>query len=943
MTMTTACPAAGLAELKAELEATRSALAASLASNDLLQATLDASSDAILAIRPDGSIFFNVKAAEIWCVPQDRVSSIDAQGIRELIASRLADPQAYWSLIEALERQPDAPTCAVVEFKDGRFFERIARQQFIRGAPHGHVIAWREVTEQVLHERELAFNGLVLDNSPPMFWIERSSGNIAYANPAMCEHLGYTLGEMLQLRVRQFNVTGPEHERLVREQTAEGGIARFEVAQRRKDGALRDVELAITLTEHRGKAVYVVNVKDVTEEKIRQQQNERQRQLLNAIVESMSEGVYYKDLQGRYLGCNRVYAEHVSMRQEDIPGKTAAQMPFTPAQIARIQERDRKVLSTLEADRGEYWIDHEGGGKRRLFESVVTPLCDDDGTPFGVLSSARDITARKQAEEELRHAKEEAEEATRAKSEFLANMSHEIRTPMNAIIGLSHLCLKTELTPKQRDYIHKVQAAGQHLLGVINDILDLSKVEAGKVDLEFVEFDVEQLLETASSLVAEAAEHKGLELRLELDPGVPRRLIGDPTRLGQVLLNLASNAVKFTDKGQVALCARTLQADDAEAVVEFRVKDSGIGLSREQMARLFRNFSQADGSITRRYGGTGLGLAISKKLAELMGGTAGVESQLGSGSSFWFTARLGIARLQPGARPIAAVPGSNGSGAPGRHDHVPAGLEAIRGARILLVEDNEINQMVATEVLQQGGLVVDVAENGAVALAKLRSTRYDLVFMDMQMPVMDGVTATREIRGLSEFAKLPIVAMTANAMEQDLRACLDAGMNDTVVKPIAPDALWAALLRWIPPREAAPATRASGAATTLGGVLGAVAGLDVARGLTVTCGNQKLYRTILARFAQSQAAVPAQVHEAVLAGDLAAAGRMAHTLKSVAANIGAGEVQRLAAGLEEALRTCKPQPVVERCLRELEPALGELVAGIEEGLRLGAAEAALAG
>ncbi len=938
--MPQACPAAEVSRLQESLLAAQAALADSLAENDLLQATLDASSDAILAIRPDGSIFFNVRAAEIWDVPEEHLRSIDAQTIRELIASRLADPQAYWDLIRTLEERPGDNTRALIEFKDGRIFERVARQQFARERPQGHVIAWREVTRQVLHERAMAFNGRVLDNSPPMFWMQRDTAKITYANPAMCQHLGYPLEEVLQLQVQQLHMgLRPEQKQLLVQETAAGRITRLEVTHRRKDGAVRDVELAVFLTDQDGKAVYVVNLKDISQEKAARREKERQQQLLKAIVDSMSDGVYYKDLQGRYLGCNRAYAEHTGLRQEEVAGKTVDDMPFPPERIERIKQRDDHVLQTLRPDRGEYWMEAASDGRRRLFESVVTPLCDDQGTPIGVLSNGRDITDRKQVEEELRAAKEAAEEATRAKSEFLANMSHEIRTPMNAIIGLSHLSLKTELTPRQRGYIEKVQAAGQHLLRVINDILDLSKVEAGKLDLEFIEFDVGQLLETTRSLLGGEAQRKGLALRVELDPRVPHRLIGDPIRLGQVLLNLANNAVKFTETGEVCICVRALESDEAETVLEFRVRDSGIGLTDEQMSRLFRNFSQADGSTTRRFGGTGLGLAISKRLAELMGGSAGVESELGRGSAFWFTARVGLARQ--GARELAEA-GQRGGPQPEQQDPLPAALAAIRGARILLVEDNDINQIVAQEILQDAGLEVDIADNGAVALQKVRTGHYDLVFMDMQMPVMDGVTATRELRKIAGLEGLPIVAMTANAMEQDLRSCLEAGMNDTVVKPIDPAAVWSALLRWIAPLQAvtAPAPVPAGAGPGPATPFRGVAGLEVARGLAVTCGNEKLYRTIVSRFAQSQAEVPAQVRETLAHGDMVAAERLAHTLKSVAANIGAGEVRYLAARLEEALRTSEPLVAVQDRVRELEAPLARLVAAIRERLRQPASAAA---
>jgi two-component system, sensor histidine kinase and response regulator len=548
---------------------------------------------------------------------------------------------------------------------------------------------------------------------------------------------------------------------------------------------------------------------------------------------------------------------------------------------------------------------------------------DTEGRPLEVVGSWSNIETRKVAEQAFLAAQSELEKANEAKSAFLANMSHEIRTPMNAVIGLSHLALKTDPSPRQRDYLVKIRSSGQHLLGIINEILDFSKIEAGKLSVESIEFDLDKVLENVSNLISEKAEAKGLELIFDIEPSVvSTRLRGDPLRLGQILINFCNNAVKFTEEGEVVIKARVLEDSGDSHLLEFSVSDSGIGMAEAQIGRLFQAFEQADTSTTRKYGGTGLGLAISKRLAELMGGDVGVTSELGKGSTFWFTARLGkgVAALRPSllrsdlrgrrlliiddnssARTVLssmltnmtfladeAASGDEGIEmvrqaakrsepyeivfvdwqmpvldgietskrilalpdlaipphivmvtAYGREDVLKQaeenGLENVlvkpvtsstlfdtivavlradqqttghvdvapsfeiartRGTRVLLVEDNEINQEVAIGLLEDAAIQVDLAENGEIAVRMSQENDYDVVLMDMQMPVMDGITATRAIRSDPRFKSLPIIAMTANAMDADREKCLDAGMNDHIGKPIDPDQLFSVLLRW---------------------------------------------------------------------------------------------------------------------------------------------------
>jgi PAS domain S-box-containing protein len=640
------------------------------------------------------------------------------------------------------------------------------------------------------------------------------------------------------------------------------------------------------------------------------------------IFENALEGIFQSTPQGRFIAVNPAFAHMLGYESpdelietvNDIADDIYVESPRRAEFMQIIQ--DQGFISGFEI---QMW---RKDGRVIWSRENARAVRDADGRIQYYEGFCEDITEYKRAERELlQHrdhleelvqtrtaelgmVKEQAEAANRAKSDFLATVSHEIRTPLNGILGLTDLALQTNLDARQRNYLTYIQFSGQTLLATINDILDFSKIEAAKLDIEAVDFNLNDVLQTLSSSVAFRAREKGLTLVFTIQPNIPFKLVGDPLHLEQVLLNLTSNAVKFTERGKVEVGVALIHQTVDHVELEFSVSDTGIGMSEEQIAQLFQPFSQVDTSISRKYGGTGLGLVISKRLVTMMGGKIAVESEVGKGTRFSFAlvfpssmdAETELFVKAP--EEVAAQPHRSNQAAPG------ADLSELQGQRILLVEDNEINQIVAIEMLQQLGLLVSVAPDGEQAIAMLNENNYAAVLMDIQMPGMDGYQATTRIRRDPCFAydKLPIIAMTAHALVGEREKALQAGMNDYIPKPVDSVQLANTLLRWLAPLANSAGAKAKDSLSQPGTLPAEIiAHMNTQAALARLGGNLGLYKRLLYKFQTDHADAVQQIRSALQANDVVLAQRQAHTLKSVAATLGADVLSEGARQVEAAL------------------------------------------
>jgi two-component system sensor histidine kinase/response regulator len=926
-------------------EAERAAAIDALRRSELrFRQVFESSIDGILLAAPDGHILSANPAA---C----RMLGYDEADLRALGPSGPADPQDPRWQLALEERARTGRFAGELDFlrKDGsRMPGEVSSALFedSYGQKRGSVIV-RDITERKHSEELLRKYAEQLDfyfSASPIIGyrlaLQDGAWKTLWVSDNIEQQLGYTVREAMDPDWWS-TYLHPDHREQAESELrgivdADGLSHEYQFLH--KDGRALWVRDEIRVVrDAAGAAITLVGAwSDITQ----RVQTEMELRKLSMAVEQSPESIVITNTDAQIEYVNDTFLRVTGFTREEVMGRNSRMLQSGATPRASYDN----LWAAL--GRGEPWkgqfVNRRKDGSEYTEFAIIAPIRQRDGRITHYLAIKDDITERKRMGEELdtyRHhleqlvdmrtaelaeARAHAEAANLAKSAFLANMSHEIRTPMNAIIGLTHLMLSAGTTPDQATRLRKIAASGQHLLSLVNDILDLSKIEAGKLVVEREAFDLQKTVGEAFGSMALRAEEKGLQARILPAPDLPLAVRGDPLRLGQVLLNLLSNAVKFTESGEIALHIGVMSSGPDGWVLRFDVTDTGIGLSDDQQSRLFRAFEQADTSTTRKYGGTGLGLAICQRLVQALGGKIGVRSTPGTGSSFWFELPFGRATLGEVSESAGALSGARVS-APsnGRPVREPGTVD------ILLVEDDPINQEVALELLRTPGYRVSVAVDGAKALEVAQSRQFDLVLMDLQMPVMDGFEATRRLRADPAYTRTPIIAMTANVFVEDQERCLAAGMDDFIAKPVDPDLLLATVARWLGAQVQSPSTPSDAAPLPADwqGALARIDGMDVAAGLRSVRGRWSTYERLLQAFLRDHGEDGLALQQELAGGHVDRALRRAHTLKGLAGTLGLRPLASTAEQLESLLRGGSADPIQRDQLADaLARALAQLVA-----------------